>query len=344
MFDPSPDMNDEHYPDPVASTAASHRERSRPADDHTQIPMSSQATLVPTQKARPLPQPPSTPRQKPTPRLTREQARDAIVRSQASASPSMYQHPSVPAHSASAAATNVGETRSRSSSVELIHDIQDASGKGKGEKKKVTLGPLIEDSDHGEGDENEQIDNVNATTGTNNEEDEVDQLLEEEQSGTNDADMGDEEEDEPEDDAQIRNALENPGGLMDVDEEDEESESEDDLARLQKSALKTKAGPRRKSSTSTSAPAPRRYQPSPQVQPTRRTTALHDNPLTNKNSRTPLAPGTTSGKSSRAVGTARLESAGPRTRASVERTRRNESVPYELPGAHNRSPKAQTGA
>jgi len=116
---------------------------------------------------------------------------------------------------------------------------------------------------------------------TNNEEEEVDQLLDEDPSGTVDLDFGNaavdvsdvDAEQEPEDDAQIRRELETPWGGRAAEDD---SESEDELAKLQK--LRTVAQPKPKSNPLTSTA--RRYKPSSQVQTTRRTT-VHTNPLLN---------------------------------------------------------------
>ena len=99
---------------------------------------------------------------------------------------------------------------------------------------------------------------------TNDDEEEVDQILDEDPSGTVDLDGRDEEQ-ESEDDVQIRRALENPGGYKipkdesqhsEGDEDESESESEDDLTKLQR-----KANSRSNPAPNASTKAIRRYIP-----------------------------------------------------------------------------------
>ncbi|KIM80069.1 hypothetical protein PILCRDRAFT_543396 [Piloderma croceum F 1598] len=162
---------------------------------------------------------------------------------------------------------------------------KDDAGNGKG-RRPVVLGPLIEDEETIQ-DEDEQgnesrpierkrhIRQLSATlsqTGpmvgeTNDDEEEVDHLLDEDPSGR------DEEEQESEDDAQIRRTLEHPGGGYKVpadedqhsegDEDESESESEDDLTKLQnKAKLRPNSAPNALTKTS------RRYVHSSHLQPT----------------------------------------------------------------------------
>jgi hypothetical protein len=156
------------------------------------------------------------------------------------------------------------------------------SGNGKG-RRPVVLGPLIEDEDEQSNesrpvDEKRHIKQLSSTlsqTGpmvgeTNDDEEEVDHLLDEDPSGSVDLDGRDEEQ-ESEDDAQIRKALENPGGGYKVpededqpnegDEDESESESEDDLTKLQNKA-NLRPNPTSNASTKTF----RRYIPLSQIQ------------------------------------------------------------------------------
>jgi hypothetical protein len=112
---------------------------------------------------------------------------------------------------------------------------------------------------------------------TNNEEEEVDQLLDDDPSGTVDLSGDDvvisdaapaQEEEEPEDDAQIRMALEHPGAGRDTeeDEDEDEEDSDDDLAKMQKAAREPKPKLRPNPKSGASSTTSRHYKPSPQTQ------------------------------------------------------------------------------
>jgi hypothetical protein len=313
---------------PVASTSAPHiqsrtfRAQPRPAlnapappSTMTQAMMSSQATLVATQI---------------TGRVTRERARDAVVRAQAS--PTHASGSGASQRVTSGRVSNVvlaraivaaprqpespapfRNTRARSKSVE--HSLPGGVKKlAKG--RKHVLDPVTEDQNAIEerGNERDQLVEVEdieppavyfSQAGpmavgrgeTNNEEEEVDQLLDEEPSGTVDLNVGDDPfmhlsdddvEQEPADDAQVRVALENPDGSTAQGEEDEsvdESDSEDELAQLQN--LTTAQGQPNPGTNNTSGSTERRYKPLSHTQnnlpfasisSTRRQTPAH-NPL-----------------------------------------------------------------
>ena len=260
---------------------------------NTQAMMSSQVTLVATQ-----------PQARSTARVARDQTRGAEVRAHASSARAGGSGAAQKVDSSRVsgvippAATRQPEdrvqfriTRARSRSMEpsAQERLVKNAGRGKGRVKKSMLDPVTEDRSTVKERADEETDQLlhddegaEQTFGrpvgeTNNEEEEVDQLLDEEQSGTVDVvhdqvvNLFDADADqEPEDDAQVRKALQNPseGKTADEEEEDDEdeseSESEDDLARLQKRGTITtqpQSNPRPIPAHSTA----RRYKPSSQV-------------------------------------------------------------------------------
>lgn len=298
MVDPLSTLNDQvplnTHPSPRSILASLHvqnqerqpRAQTYPKNSQVTVMTSSQATLVPTQV-----------RTQPTPRLTREQARAAEVRAQASstnASGSGAVQRSSATRILNVSSASVGQVigqpseapglsrntsaRSRSMEPASVTKITKDAGSGKG-RRLVVLGPLIEDENPVRDEEKahefrsaegkRHINQMSLTSSqagpmmgeTNDDEEEVDHLLDEDPSGSVDLNGLDEEVQESEEDAQIQRMLDNPGGGYkvpadedqhseeDEDESESESESEDDLTKLQNKA-KLRPNPAPNASTS----------------------------------------------------------------------------------------------